>query len=217
PAPPGLPAPAVDSLPLPADLLASPVPGSAGEGMSPEGAPTSPSTPNPEKRKYRLDASWTNGLQFTSDDQQFHVHVGANAMIDSTWLIAPKGAFAIPGGGANGVENASATFVRRGRLRIEGDIFDQFDFIVEYDLANADNDNSGLQPPSFGNLNAAPAACNVWMQIRDVPVLGNVRFGNQVKPIGMTNNTYQGFLPFIERADNMDAFYGPFDKGFALA
>src|SRR5262249_33285625 len=43
-----------------------------------------------------------------------------------------------------------------------------------------------------------------------------VRFGNQVKPIGMTNNTYQGFLPFMERADNMDAFYGPFDGGFAL-
>src|SRR5262249_6442396 len=32
--------------------------------------------------------------------------------------------------------------------------------------------------------------------------------------IGMTNNTYQGFLPFLERADNMDAFYGPFDEGF---
>src|SRR5262249_34263157 len=88
--------------------------------------------------------------------------------------------------------------------------------IAEYDVANADTDNSGQQPPSFGTLNAAPAACNVWMQIRDVPILGNVRFGNQVKPIGMTNNTYQGFLPFIERPDNADAFYAPFDKGFAL-
>ena len=49
-----------------------------------------------------------------------------------------------------------------------------------------------------------------------MPFFGNVRFGNQVKPIGMTNNTYQGSLPFLERADNMDAFYGPFDSGFAL-
>ncbi len=40
------------------------------------------------------------------------------------------------------------------------------------------------------------------------------RIGNQVVPLDMTNNTYQGFLPFMERADNMDGFYGPFDEGF---
>src|SRR3954453_56545 len=54
------------------------------------------------------------------------------------------------------------------------------------------------------------------MQVREVPYLGNVRVGNQVKPIGLTNNTNQAFLPFLERADNMDAFYGPFNSGFAL-
>jgi phosphate-selective porin OprO/OprP len=101
-------------------------------------------------------------------------------------------------------------------LRAEGDLFDQFDFVVEYDFAHANNDNNDLQPPSFGNLNGSPAPANVWMQVREVPVLGNVRIGHQVKPIGMTNNTYQGFLPFLERADNQDAFYGPFDGGFAL-
>lgn len=99
---------------------------------------------------------------------------------------------------------------------MEGDIWDQFDYIVEYDFANATNENSGVQPPSFGNLSSAPAPCNIWMQVRDLPVLGDVRFGNQVKPIGMTNNAYQGFLPFLERADNMDAFYGAFDNGFAI-
>lgn len=52
------------------------------------------------------------------------------------------------------------------------------------------------------------------MQLRDGPLFGRVRIGNQVKPISMTNNTYQGFLPFMERADNMDGFYGPFDEGF---
>jgi phosphate-selective porin OprO/OprP len=124
--------------------------------------------------------------------------------------------FAIPGGGTNGVENAAATFLRRVRLRFDGDIYDQFDYMVEYDFANANNENSGIQPPSFGNIAGEPAPCNIWLQIRDVPFLGNVRMGNQVKPIGMTNNTYQGFLPFLERADNMDAFYGPFDNGFAL-
>ena len=167
-------------------------------------------------RRISLEANWDDGLRFTSEDNHFRLHVGGNAQIDSTWLIGPKGNFAIPGGGMNGVENAAATFIRRARLRVEGGIYDQFDYVVEYELANADNDNDGLQPPTFGNLNGSPSAKNVWLQIRDVPYLGNVRFGNQVKPIGMTNNTYQGFLPFMERPDNMDAFYGPFDSGYAL-
>jgi phosphate-selective porin OprO/OprP len=182
------------------------------EDTSPEVLPPPPA---PEQR-FRLEASWDNGLRLLSADNQFNLHIGGNAQVDSNWLIAPTSAFAIPGGGSNGVENAAATFLRRARLRAEGDIFDQFDYIVEYELANADNDSAGTQPPSFGNLNAAPGAKNVWVQVREVPLLGNVRFGNQVKPIGMTNNTYQGFLPFVERPDNMDAFYGPFDGGFSL-
>jgi phosphate-selective porin OprO/OprP len=179
----------------------------AGDGLAPPGDAPS---------RFHLEASWEHGLRMYSDDNQFHLHVGGNAQIDSTWLIAPKEAFFIPGGATNGVENAAATMLRRARFRMEGDIYDQFDFIVEYEFAHAENENSGLQPNSFGNLSTSPVPCNIWMQVRDVPVLGNVRFGNQVKPIGMTNNTYQGFLPFMERADNQDAFYAPFDSGFAL-
>ncbi len=167
-------------------------------------------------RRTDLDASWDKGLYFHSENDRFHVHVGGNAQIDSTWFIGPQSVFLLPGGGSNGVGSAAATFLRRVRIRLDGDIYDQFDYVVEYDLANANNENDGLQPPSFGNIAGSPAPTNIWMQIRDVPVLGNVRFGNQVKPIGMTNNTTQAFLPFMERADNMDAFYGPFDSGFAL-
>src|SRR6266567_3988795 len=139
--------------------------------------------PSPPKQRFHLEAGWDNGLHLDSEDDRFHLHVGGNAQVDSTWLIGPKGAFAIPGGGMNGVENASATFVRRARLRMDGDIFGQFDYVVEIDFANADNDNDSIQPPSFGNLNASPSLKNVWMQIREVPILGNVRFGYQVKPL----------------------------------
>jgi len=184
------------------------------EGDSCETCPSSRSSAS--ERKYLLSAGWINGLRFASADDSFHVHVGGNAQIDSTWLIAPKGAFALPNGSISGAGNASATFLRRARLRVDGDIYDQFDFVVEYDFANANNENDGLQPPSFGNITGSPSPANIWMQVRDVPFFGSVRLGNIVKPIGLTNNTSQTFLPFLERADNMDAFYGPFDGGFAL-
>jgi phosphate-selective porin OprO/OprP len=174
-----------------------------------------PST-HPQGQRFPLQASWDNGLVLESEDQKFHIHVGGIGQIDSTWLIGPIGLFAAPGGGTSGVGNAQATFLRRAILQADGTIFDQFDYMVQFDFANASNENSGVQPPSFGNLTSSPAPLNIWMQIRDVPYVGNVRAGNQVKPIGMTNNTSMAFLPFMERADNTDAFYGPFDNGYAL-
>jgi phosphate-selective porin OprO/OprP len=169
-----------------------------------------------KKRRISLDAIWDNGLRFESADDQFSLHVGGIVHLDTVWLIGPQSVFAAPGGGSNGVGNAEATLLRRAILEADGHLFDQFDYVIQYDFANASNDNSGLQPPSFGNLTSSPAPLNIWMQARDVPYLGNVRVGNQDKPIGMTNNTSAAFLPFMERPDNNDAFYGPFDNGFAL-
>ena len=153
---------------------------------------------------------------FHSTDDLFHLHIGGAGQIDSVWLIGPTTTFNSPSGGTSGVGNAAATQLRRAVLQADGDIFGQFDYFVQFDFANASNDNSGLQPPSFSNLTSSPAPLNIWMQVRDVPILGNVRFGNQVKPIGMENNTASTFLPFMERSDNHDAFYGAFDNGYAL-
>src|SRR5207248_6866881 len=124
--------------------------------------------------------------------------------------------YAAPGGVSNGVGNSDATLLRRVILQAEGTVYGQFDYVVAFDFANASNDNEGVQPPSFGNLTSSPAPLNIWVQARDVPYLGNVRVGNQDKPIGLTNNTSAAFLPFMERPDNQDAFYAPFDNGFAL-
>jgi phosphate-selective porin OprO/OprP len=201
-------APAVVA-PLPVVGPSLPAPAPCGDGIP-------PADDHSKSRRIPLEVSWDNGLRFDSADDQFHLHVGGIAHIDNVWLIGPQGVFALPGGGANGVGNAEATQIRRAILSADGDIWGLFDYSVAFDFANASNDNSGLQPPSFGNLTSSPAPQNVWMQVRDVPYFGNVRVGNQDKPIGMTNNTSSAFLPFMERPDNHDAFYGPFDNGFAL-
>ncbi len=176
----------------------------------------SPASPPADPTRFPLQAFWDNGLRLESEDKHFSIHVGGVAQIDSVWLIGPQSLFAAPGGGTSGIGNAAATFVRRAQLQADGQIFDQFDYKVQIDLANASNENSGEEPPSFGNLSTSPALQNIWMQIRDVPYFGIVRVGNQDKPIGMANITSSAFQPFMERPDNEDAFYGPFDNGFAL-
>jgi phosphate-selective porin OprO/OprP len=166
--------------------------------------------------RFKLEASWENGFQLDSPDKQFHFHFGGVGMIDSVWFIGPASAFNAPGGAASAVGNSSATLLRRAIFQADGDLYGQFDYSIQFDFANASNDNNTEQPPSFGNLTTSPAPMNIWLQVRDVPFFGYVRFGQQDKPIGMDNLTAASDLPFMERSDNMDAFYGPFDNGFAL-
>jgi phosphate-selective porin OprO/OprP len=203
--------------------------GTAGGFAQP--APAPPSDPAPpaaptaelsflakpdEPDKVKLEGSHEHGLVFSSADGQFRFHAGGVGQIDSTWLVGPQGNFLANGGAANGVGNSAATQLRRAILQIDGTVYGQFDFMIQYDFANASDDNSGVEPPSFGDIRSSPAPQNIWMQIRDLPVLGSVRIGNQVKPIGMANNTPAQFLSFMERPDNHDAFYGPFDNGYSL-
>jgi phosphate-selective porin OprO/OprP len=194
------------------------IPESPLHGWHPESSSAKEAVPEedcPPRRRVHLDCSWDDGLIFESENKAFRIHVGGSAQIDSTWLIGPDSVFAAPGGGTSGIGNASATFLRRARFRMDGELYDQFDFMIEYDLAHASNDG-GTQPLSFGNLSGAPVPTNIWMQVREVPYAGDIRFGLQTKPIGMTNNTSMANLPFMERADNQDAFYAPFDGGNAL-
>jgi phosphate-selective porin OprO/OprP len=191
----------------PRQPAAAPVPAST--------APTESNSPEAQQ-PIRFDATWDNGLFLTSDDKQFRFHAGGRGQIDSVWLVGPQGNFVAPGGSTSGVGNAAATQIRRAELQMDGTIYGQFDFVVQYDFANANNENSGEQPPSFNNLTSAPAPKNVWVQMHDSPYLGIVRVGNQKKPIGMINNTSSADLPFMERPDNHDAFYAPFDSGYAL-
>jgi phosphate-selective porin OprO/OprP len=196
--------------------------GVAAPAFAQEAPPTPPSAPiemivpPPSPKGNPLEATWDNGLHLQSPDKQFDIHIGGVGQIDSVWLIGPQSVFAAPGGAANGVGNAQSTMLRRAILQADGTIYGQFDYSVQFDFANASNENDTQQPPSFKNLTSSPAPLNNWVQVRDVPYLGNVRLGYQSKPIGMTNNTSGAFLPFMERPDNNDAFYGPFDNGFAL-
>jgi phosphate-selective porin OprO/OprP len=204
------------SIQEPTSMSTMAAPLQAGPGSAPvESQSVAPASPE-DVRHFPLEASWANGFQVESPDKQFRFHFGGTGQIDSVWYIGPASAFNNAGGSSSTVQNSAATLLRRAIFQADGEIFGQFDFSIQFDFANASNDSDGEQAPTFGNLTTSPAPMNIWLQIRDVPYFGYVRFGQQDKPLGMENNTGAADLPFMERSDNQDAFYGPFDNGFAI-
>lgn len=175
-----------------------------------DGAPAKPSDPKSWK------ASWKNQLNFESGDKNFTAHFGGRTQLDTIWLQDNPAAFGI----GNGAGDADAVNFRRARLRMAGTIYKTIDYIMEYDFVNNVNDNAGLvgglpsQPASAANVINVPAPTDLWWNFREVPIVGNVRVGNQKEPIGLEHLTSSRYLDFLERSFNQDAYTGPFNNGF---
>jgi phosphate-selective porin OprO/OprP len=102
---------------------------------------------------------------------------------------------------------------RRARLRLDGTFGEQYDFAAEYDLANQINAFNQIDPlyPSLGPL---PEVTELWLQLRDLPLLGTLRVGNQKDPFGYEHLASCRSLDLMERSFCQDAFVGPFNDGF---
>ncbi len=164
----------------------------------------------------KLGASYKNGLVLESADKAFKVHIGGRTQVDSVWF-SDSPAFT----GAGGVGDADAVNFRRARLRIDGVFYEVYDFAAEYDFVNNVNDNVGLQPASqfvgnLGNPNVinVSAPTDLWWGVKELPFIGNVRFGNMKEPMGLEHLASSRYLDFMERSFLQDAFFGPFNNGF---
>jgi phosphate-selective porin OprO and OprP len=59
-----------------------------------------------------------------------------------------------------------------------------------------------------------PAPQDVWIGFRRIPIIGNLRIGNQKEPFGFERLVSSRFLNFMERSYNNDAFYSTFTNGW---
>ena len=168
----------------------------------------------PDPRSFK--AGWKNQLTFESADKNFSAHIGGRTQFDTVWLGSNPAAF----GASNGAGSQDAVDFRRARFRMEGTIYKTVEYIAEYDFVNNVNDNAGLvgglpgQPASPSNVINVPAPTDLYWTFREVPVVGNVRVGNQKEPIGLEHLTSSRYLDFMERSYNQDAYTGPFNNGF---
>lgn len=160
---------------------------------------------------FSMSPRWNHGLEWLSPDEAFRFHVGGRYQFDTAWFGADRAVqqnINVPYG--DGVD------FRRARFRMDGTIYRVIEFATEIDFVNSFR--APLQPdsplaPTFTE-NATIGLTDFWWQIREVPLLGSVRIGQQKEPIGFEHLVSSRFLPFMERSFNQDTFYGGTFNGF---
>jgi phosphate-selective porin OprO/OprP len=157
-----------------------------------------------------MTASWNHGLNLESKNKDFKAHVGGRTQFDTSFFSNDPELTVSPTIGGIGRQPDSFQF-RRGRLRVEGTMYECFDFEAEYDFVNT---LAPASPNSGQPVVAVPSIINLWGTVTHLPYLGNVRIGNMKEPIGMEHQASSRFLPFIERSFLQDAVFGPFNNGF---
>ncbi len=166
-------------------------------------------TPEEKKKKASaMTARWNDGLELSTEDKNFRTHVGGRYQFDSAWFGAPdnvNSAINVPYG--DGVD------FRRARMRIDGTLYEVHEYAAEFDFVNSVRVRAQPGTPGFFDQTVT-APTDLWWQIKKVPVVGNIKFGNHKEQIGFEHIVSSRFQPFMERSFNQDAFYGGLFNGF---
>jgi phosphate-selective porin OprO/OprP len=134
-------------------------------------------------KKWANDSStlrpyWKDGLRFDSNDGSVKLQIGGRIQHDF-------GYFAEDGDIERrlGEDFDDGTEFRRARLYFSGMIYDNIDFKVQYDFAGGDTDFK-----------------DVYLGLRDVPYVGNVRVGQFKEPFSLEELTSSNYITFLERS-----------------
>ncbi len=157
--------------------------------------------------------AWADGLVVRTPDNAFAVKVGGRVQVDSTAFTAGPGPALAPGSGGLDPPLTGAVNFRRGRIRIEGRMYEVYDWAAEYDFVNQLNAINEVYP-TLGGLGSTTAVTDLWLQMRELPWLGIVRIGNQKDPFGYEHLVTSRWMNFMERSFSDDAFEAPFNNGF---
>ncbi len=166
-----------------------------------------------------MSAKWNNGVELQTKNKDFRIHIGGRTQIDGSWY---SGDDAVQTGtGGIGILRDAVNF-RRARLRIDGTMYEVIEFACEYDFANTVNlDPLGTDPrlppsslPPQSNPANVPVPTDLWVAATQLPVIGNVKVGNQKDPFGFEHLTSSRWLNFMERSFGQDLWEGPFNNGF---
>ena len=193
---------------LKAEPLPAPAP-AVGEAKKSE----KPAEPYEVGSDKKTTTSWADGLQAQSANKDFRIKVGGRSQVDAVAFSAAPGPSQPPDKGGLDPSLSDTVDLRRARFRVEGRMYELYDWACEYDFVNQINVNNSVFPTERDS-GPLTAVTDFWLQVREVPLLGIVRVGNQKDPYGYEHLTSSRWLNFMERSFAQDAFEGPFNNGF---
>ncbi len=161
----------------------------------------------PKPNDLSMSASWKDGFEVATKDKAFRVHVGGRTQLDTSWYAVDDGVDA-----TTNPKYQDGVDFRRARLRIDGTMYEQIEWAVEYDFINSSRVRNSAGTGT-ADLDVT-GFTDVWWTFKEVPCVGNIRIGNQKEAIGFEHVVSSRFLPFMERSYNQDTFYGGAFNGF---
>lgn len=154
----------------------------------------------------KFELHWNHGLEAVTKHKDFRIHVGGRSQYDATFFSADEQVQTGIGGFGRLQDSVNP---RRGRLRIDGTLWEVIDFVAEYDFVN-----DFATPVTIDGVVPFPAVTEMHVTLTKLPVVGNLRVGNMKDPISFEHLTSSRWLNFLERSPGFDAFYGRFTNGF---
>ena len=122
-----------------------------------------------------LRGYWKDGFIFEQPDKAFKLQIGGRMQMDTAFFSADDSLDEAKGPFDDGIK------FRRARLFLKGTMYDNLEFFTEYDFAG------GAQ---FRTL---------YMGVKNVPILGNVRAGHLLEPFGLEEFSSNNHITFMER------------------
>lgn len=155
-----------------------------------------------------LKGEWKNGPLFRTEDGMFAFQPGGRFQFDTVFTALPSTLRRTITGPSQFEDGVS---VRRARFNADGTYAKTIDFKAEFDFANFFITQSNPQRDS-----AVTVPTELNLTFRELPVVGNVRIGNQKQPISFEHITSSKYLNFLERSTLFDAFAEGFNNGFTF-
>lgn len=164
-------------------------------------APKAPKSPEkPKKPQDELKTKWRSGVYHESAGKEFMLRVGGVIQYDLGFFQAPE---LLQSGPRGTGDLQDGTALRRARIRMESLFYEQFETLVEFELANG---FPSRNPPGNRDTFLAMGITDAFLTVRELPVIGNVRVGNQKEPFGLEHINSARMLEMLERSPLFDAF-----------
>ncbi|MBD3379710.1 MAG: hypothetical protein GF408_04525 [Candidatus Omnitrophica bacterium] len=135
-----------------------------------------------------VETRWDNRLEFETRDGNFKGAIGGRVHADAVYVSAENDLenFLRPGGDFN--RRNDRALIRRARIYIEGDVYRDFFYKLQYDFTD-----------SLNNENEIDGLRGAYIGMQNIPYIGKFRVGQFKEPFSLEELTSSNYITFIER------------------